>query len=103
MARSCLVSSIRADSPQPFGCQLTSPASLITTLPDLIDKALQNRYGDATLRYTCPLASRAVEQSTDPNRCIVTLGTADGFGVRFSHAARLGVLSASAAAQDNLC
>jgi hypothetical protein len=57
---------------------------LIMTLPDLIDKALQNRYADASLRYTYPLASWTLEQSNDPNQCIVTFRTADGFGARFS-------------------
>jgi hypothetical protein len=31
----------------------------------LIEKALQARYGDQSLRYAYPLASSVVEQSTD--------------------------------------
>jgi hypothetical protein len=54
------------------------------TLPGLIDKALQTRYGDHSLRYAYPLASWMVEQSTDPTQGMVTLRTVDGFSVCFS-------------------
>jgi hypothetical protein len=36
------------------------------------------------LRYAFPLASWEVEQSSDPTQSMVTLRTADGFGVCFS-------------------
>jgi hypothetical protein len=54
------------------------------TLPGLIDKALQTRYGDQSLRYAYPLESWRVEQSTDPTQGMVTLRTVDGFSVCFS-------------------
>ena len=58
--------------------------ALAMTLPELIAKALRNRYGDQTLRYAYPLTSWAVEQSTDPKTGMMTLGTEDGFSVCFS-------------------
>lgn len=39
-------------------------------------------YGDQSLRYAYPLASWAIEQSTDTSQRIITLETGDG--VRFS-------------------
>src|SRR6201986_5653359 len=58
--------------------------ALAMTLPGLIDKALQTRFGDQTLRYAYPLASWKVEQSSDPTQGMVTLRTVDGFSVCFS-------------------
>ena len=58
--------------------------ALAMTLPGLIGKALQTRYGDQSLRYAYPLESWAIEQSTDPTQGMVTLRTADGFAVCFS-------------------
>ena len=58
--------------------------ALAMTLPGLIGKALQTRYGDQSLRYAYPLGSWAVEQSSDPAQGMVTLRTADGFAVCFS-------------------
>ena len=63
---------------------LNQVGALIMTLPGILERALQNRFCDYTLRYTYPLASWAVEQSTDPTQCMVTLRTAEGFGVCFS-------------------
>ena len=63
---------------------LTQVGALAMTLPGLIDKALQTRFGDQSLRYAYPLASWEVEQSTDPTQGMVTLRTADGFSVCFS-------------------
>jgi hypothetical protein len=54
------------------------------TLPGLIDKSLQTRYGDQSLRYAYPLASWVVEHSSDPAQGMVTLRTVDGFSVCFS-------------------
>ena len=54
------------------------------TLPGLINKALQTRFGDQSLRYAYPLASWVVEQSSDLTQGIVTLRTVDGFSVCFS-------------------
>ena len=50
----------------------------------LIDKALQIRFGDQSLRYAYPLASWVVEPSSDPAQGMVTLNTVDGFSVCFS-------------------
>jgi hypothetical protein len=58
--------------------------ALAMALPELIAKALRNRYGDQTLRYAYPLTSWTVEQSTDPKTGMMTLGTEDGFSVCFS-------------------
>ena len=63
---------------------LNQVGALAMTLPGLIDKALQTRFGDQSLRYAYPLASWAVEQSTDPSQGMVTLRTVDGFSVCFS-------------------
>jgi len=57
---------------------------LVMTLPTLLQKALQARYGDESLRYAYPLASWAVEQSTDPAQRMITLQTADGFSICFA-------------------
>jgi len=63
---------------------LNQVGALAMTLPGLIDKALQTRFGDQSLRYAYPLASWALEQSTDTTQRIITLETEDGFKVRFS-------------------
>jgi hypothetical protein len=56
--------------------------ALIMTLPGLISKALQTRFGDQSLRYAYPLDSWVIEQSTDHG--MMTLRTSDGFSVCFS-------------------
>ena len=58
--------------------------ALVMTLPGLISKALQARFGDQSLRYAYPLASWVVEQSTDLTQGMMTLRTVDGFSVCFS-------------------
>lgn len=63
---------------------LNEVGALAMTLPGLIDKALQTRFGDQSLRYAYPLASWTVEQSSDPTQGMVTLRTVDGFSVCFS-------------------
>jgi hypothetical protein len=63
---------------------LNQVGALAMTLPGLIDKALQTRFGDHSLRYAYPLESWMVEQSTDPAQGMVTLRTVDGFSVCFS-------------------
>ena len=63
---------------------LNEVGALAMTLPGLIDKALQTRFGDQSLRYAYPLASWSVEQSSDPTQGMVTLRTVDGFSVCFS-------------------
>lgn len=59
-------------------------SALAMTLPALIEKALRKQFGDDTLRYTYPLGSWTFEHSSFPGTSIVTLRTADGFGVCFS-------------------
>jgi hypothetical protein len=54
------------------------------TLPGLVEKTLQIRFGDQSLRYAYPLASWVIEQSTDPTQRMMTLRTTDGFSVCFS-------------------
>jgi hypothetical protein len=73
-----------AGNPATIRLSLNQVGALAMTLPGLIDKALQARYGDKSLRYAYPLASWAVEQSTDPAQRMVTLQTVDGFSVCFS-------------------
>jgi hypothetical protein len=71
-------------NPATIRLSLNQVGALAMTLPGLIDKALQTRFGDQSLRYAYPLASWAVEQSSDPTQGMVTLWTVDGFSVCFS-------------------
>jgi len=71
-------------SPATIRLSLNQVGALAMTLPGLIDKALQRRFGDQSLRYAYPLASWLVEQSSDPTQSMVTLRTVDGFSVCFS-------------------
>src|SRR6202042_2230094 len=71
-------------NPATIRLSLNQVGALAMTLPGLIDKALQTRFGDQNLRYAYPLASWLVEQSTDPTQSMVTLRTEDGFSVCFS-------------------
>src|SRR6195952_1116022 len=70
-------------NPATLRLPLNQVGALAMTLPRLIDKALQTRFGDQSLRYVYPLASWVVEQSTDPTQGMVTLRTVDGFSVCF--------------------
>jgi hypothetical protein len=70
--------------PATIRLSLKQVGALVMTLPGLIDKALQTRFGDQSLRYAYPLASWVVEQSSDPSQGMVTLRTVDGFSVCFS-------------------
>jgi hypothetical protein len=71
-------------TPATIRLTLNQVGALAMTLPGLIDKALQARFGDQSLRYAYPLASWRVEQSSDPTQTMVTLRTVDGFSVCFS-------------------
>jgi hypothetical protein len=71
-------------NPATIRLSLNQVGALAMTLPGLIDKALQTRFGDQSLRYAYPLASWLVEQSSDPTQTMVTLRTVDGFSVCFS-------------------
>lgn len=73
-----------AGHPATIRLSLNQVGALAMTLPGLIDKALQTRFGDQSLRYAYPLASWIVEQSSDPTQTMVTLRTTDGFSVCFS-------------------
>lgn len=70
--------------PATIRLSLNQVGALVMTLPGLIDKALQTRFGDQSLRYAYPLESWLVEQSSDPTQTMVTLRTVDGFSVCFS-------------------
>ncbi|MGY8631101.1 hypothetical protein RAD15_01215 [Bradyrhizobium sp. 14AA] len=71
-------------NPAAVSVSLNQVGALIMTLPGLLETALKARYGDQSLRYAYPLASWAIEQSTDTSQRIITLQTEDGFKVRFS-------------------
>jgi hypothetical protein len=71
-------------NPATIRLSLNQVGALAMTLPGLIDKALQTRFGDQSLRYAYPLASWLVEPSSDPTQTMVTLRTVDGFSVCFS-------------------
>ena len=71
-------------NPATIRLSLDQVGALAMTLPGLIDKALQARFGDQSLRYTYPLAAWTVEQSSDQVQSLVTMRTEDGFSVCFS-------------------
>src|ERR1700693_1194885 len=75
-------------NPATIRLSLNQVGALAMTLPGLIDKALQTRFGDQSLRYAYPLASWVVEQSSDPTQGMVRLRTMDGFSICFSIARR---------------
>src|ERR1700719_3781842 len=60
---------------------LSQLGALAMTLPDLISKTLQSRYGDHTLRYAYPLASWTLERPSAPAQALMSLWTTDGFSV----------------------
>jgi hypothetical protein len=71
-------------NPATIRLSMDQAGALLMTLPGLIDRALQTRFADQSLRYVYPLASWIVEQSSDLAQGIVTLRTVDGFSVCFS-------------------
>ena len=71
-------------TPATIWLSLNQVGALAMTLPGLIDKALQTRFGDQSLRHAYPLASWVLEQSSDPTEVMITLRTEDGFSVCFS-------------------
>ena len=73
-----------AGNPATIRLSLDQAGALLMTLPGLIDRTLQTRFADQSLRYAYPLASWIVEQSSDPTQRIVTLFTVDRFSVCFS-------------------
>ena len=86
-ADGCAISLGFVDSrgePATIRLSVNQVGALVMTLPGLISKALQTRFGDQSLRYAYPLASWVIEQSTDPTQRMMTLRTTDGFSVCFS-------------------
>src|SRR6202162_988836 len=75
-------------NPAAIRLSLNQVSALAMTLPGLIDKALQTRFGDQSLRHAYPLASWVLEQSSDPTQNMVRLRTMDGFSICFSIARR---------------
>ncbi|UFZ05291.1 hypothetical protein LQG66_02920 [Bradyrhizobium ontarionense] len=73
-----------AGNPAALSLSVSQAGALVMTLPGLLEMALRTRYGDQALRYTYPLASWTIEQSTDATQRIMTLATLDGFSVRFA-------------------
>jgi hypothetical protein len=71
-------------NPATIRLSIDQAGALLMTLPGLIDRTLQTRFADQSLRYAYPLASWIVEQSSDLAQGIVTLRTVDGFSVCFS-------------------
>jgi len=63
---------------------LKQVGALVMTLLALLQRALQTRHGDESLRYAYPLASWTAEQSIDQTQRMVTLQTEDGFSVCFA-------------------
>jgi hypothetical protein len=82
---------------------LSQIGALAMTLPDLINKALQSRYGDHTLRYAYPLASCSVERSAEPDTGMMTLSTTDGFSVCFAMEREMQQTLAEALASESVC
>jgi hypothetical protein len=74
----------KTGNPVTIRLPLSQVSALAMTLPTLIDRALQKRFGDQSLRYAYPLASWVIEQSSDPIQNMITLRTMDGFSVCFS-------------------
>ena len=62
---------------------LDQVGSLAMTLPTLIERAVQNRYRDETLRYVYALKSWVIEGASSPDTVILTLATIDGFKASF--------------------
>jgi hypothetical protein len=57
---------------------------LAMTLPHLLSKALQARYGDRSLRAVFPLGDWRLEAAAGSKYFILTMMTPDGFEVAFS-------------------
>jgi len=56
---------------------------LLMTLPRLIETALRQRTGDASLRHVYPVGNWRVETATDNESLLLGLATPDGFAVTF--------------------
>lgn len=58
--------------------------SLLMTLPGVIKRALQARYGDEAYTLVYPAGGWKLQQSADSGQVILTLRTEDGFEVAFA-------------------
>jgi len=56
---------------------------LLMTLPHLLSKALQARYGDESMRVVFPLGNWRLEAAEGSKDFILTMSTSDGFEVAF--------------------
>jgi hypothetical protein len=56
---------------------------LLMTLPKLIETALRQRTGDASLRHVYPVGAWTLEVATDAQSLLLGLSTPDGFAVSF--------------------
>jgi hypothetical protein len=56
---------------------------LLMTLPHLLSKALQARYGDESMRVVFPLGNWRLEAAAGSKDFILTMSTSDGFEVAF--------------------
>ena len=69
--------------PATIRLSLNQVGALAMTLPGLIDKALQSRFGDQSLRYAYPLASWASSnrpiRRTAWSRCALSMASASAF------------------------
>ena len=57
--------------------------ALMMTLPEIVRRSLQHRFGDRSMRVVYPVGSWEVEGSPRPGTLVVTLRTPDGFAVSF--------------------
>jgi hypothetical protein len=80
---------------------------LLLTVPQMVGKSLQARFGDETLRLVFSLAHWRIEQAHMPGTLILTLRTPDGFEVAFGLSGEtpgaLGAALASSAACAEAC
>lgn len=58
--------------------------SLLMTLPNVIEQALQARYGDDTLKVVYPMGGWSLEAAAGSSSTILTMTTPDGFKVSFA-------------------
>jgi hypothetical protein len=69
------------------GASLLLPADclqqLLMTVPQMVDKSLQARFGDRTLRFALPLSGWRIEHAHAPDTLLLAIETPDGFKVTF--------------------
>lgn len=57
---------------------------LIMSLPNAMQRSLERRLGDPSLRLVYPLGGWELEASPKPGLLVLTVSTPDGFGVSFA-------------------